>query len=586
MDETHIHPRSSAISSRMGIVGGVGMSKPEVILPPFSSGAGACTAAFCVSAAGVVAPHFVVVDGQAPGHGIVTVTGPDGFKKDAALASWLNDGAIVWRRSPPGMEKAVFDVWCEMFSKFSRSYYPEEAKILSLDGAKVHLSPKGLLVLLRSNVNFIAEPSRMSHILQALDNSSAFGRYQPKVRSRVREISFECRDAARSFKTPELMRSIAGAASEALIESALRTAFRRVGIWPLGPSAVSREELSEEAEAPVASVDLELLTRRLPPSVRRDIKCPRVVNGTLSTAGRGTALTAPEVLDALEGEAAAKMARRAAKEAGKRDREAKAAEKKVLSSETARAKRYKQEAKEDALLREIWAEVACDAAREDGCRMRANGMTGPSAAKPRRRTAAARARRTPDLPLSVHRLWCVVLAQASQMGRQTLSSKDFLEGGRMWRPSGQTFGDRSSGSRTVAEGKERAPVAGIWTNVWRPLVSFQHDRTGGRRQHAWRAFGQQLGGRSSCSNTAAEEWARARVAGMWTHLWGPLVVLQWQRRGHGRRRANYLATGLYQQRGRADGGGEAGHQESYRGGPWSPLNLHRAGGRQGGSAGE
>jgi len=149
MDETHIHARTSAISSRIGIVDGVHMTKPEVILLPFSSGADACTAAFCVSAAGVATPHFVVVDGQAPGHGIVTVTGPDRFKKDAALASWLNDGTIVWRRSPPGMDKALFDVWCETFAKFARSCYPEEAKILSLDGAKVHLSPKGLLVLLR-----------------------------------------------------------------------------------------------------------------------------------------------------------------------------------------------------------------------------------------------------------------------------------------------------------------------------------------------------------------------------------------------------------------------------------------------------
>ena len=314
------------------------------------------------------------------------------------------------------------------------------------------------------------------------------------------------------------MRSIAGGASEALTESALRTAFRRVGMWPLDPSAVSREELTKGADAPVASVDLELLTRRLLPSVRKDIKCPRVVNGTLSTAGRRTVLTAPEVLAALEGEAAAKMSRRAAKESGKHAREAKVEEKKVLAAEAARAKRSKQEANEDALLREIWAEVACDAAREGGCRMRAIGMTGPSAAKLRRRTAAERARRTPELPLSVDRLWRVVSAQAAQMGRQMLSENDFLEGGRMWRPSGKTFGDRSSGSRKVAEGRKRVPVAGIWTNFWRPLVSFQQDRTGGRRQHAWRAFGRQFRGRSSCSNMAAEDWARARVAGMWTHL--------------------------------------------------------------------
>jgi len=146
-----------------------------------------------------------------------------------------------------------------------------------------------------------------------------------------------------------------------------------------------------------------------------------VVNGTLSTAGRGTVLTAPEVLAALEGEAAAKMAITAANEAGKRACEAKAEEKKVLAAQAACVKRSKQEENEDALLRETWAEVACDAAREGGCRVRATGITGPSAAKLRRRTAAARESGTPKLPLSVHPSWCPVSAQSAQMGRQTLS---------------------------------------------------------------------------------------------------------------------------------------------------------------------
>jgi len=64
MDETHIHACTSALTGRSKIIGGVGLTKPEVILPPFASGASSCTSAFCVSDAGVVAPDFIVVDGR------------------------------------------------------------------------------------------------------------------------------------------------------------------------------------------------------------------------------------------------------------------------------------------------------------------------------------------------------------------------------------------------------------------------------------------------------------------------------------------------------------------------------------------
>jgi len=104
-------------------------------------------------------------------------------------------------------------------------------------------------------------------------------------------------------------------------------------MWPLDPTVVTVEELRKGADAPVTSVDLEKLTRRLILSVRKDMTCARVINGTLSTAGRGTVLTAPEILAALEGEAAAKAAAREAKEAGKRARETKAEERKLLAAQ-------------------------------------------------------------------------------------------------------------------------------------------------------------------------------------------------------------------------------------------------------------
>jgi len=68
---------------------------------------------------------------------------------------------------------------------------------------------------------------------------------------------------------------------------------------PLDPKLVSDEELRKGAEVPVAGTDLALLTRGLVPVVCKDRSCPRVVTGALSMAGRGTVLTADEVIATL-----------------------------------------------------------------------------------------------------------------------------------------------------------------------------------------------------------------------------------------------------------------------------------------------
>jgi len=47
-------------------------------------------------------------------------------------------------------------------------------------------------------------------------------------------------------------------------------------------------------------VNLELSVSRLTPVVRKNLSCPTIVQGTLSTAGRATVLTAPEVLAAVQ----------------------------------------------------------------------------------------------------------------------------------------------------------------------------------------------------------------------------------------------------------------------------------------------
>lgn len=87
MDEAHAKAREKSGTSRARIIGPVGLTKPEVIMPEFASAAGACTAAFTVSAAGLVAPHFVVVEGPSPGHAFVRITGPDMVGRNVPLAS-------------------------------------------------------------------------------------------------------------------------------------------------------------------------------------------------------------------------------------------------------------------------------------------------------------------------------------------------------------------------------------------------------------------------------------------------------------------------------------------------------------------
>jgi len=109
-------------------------------------------------------------------------------------------------------------------------------------------------------------------------------------------------------------------------------------MWPLDPSVIKNSELCKGADTVVPDVDLERLTSRLIPTVRKDMSQPVLVNGTLSTAGRGTVLTAPEILAAMESAAAGKEAVKKAKAAKKRARELTAEDKKRKEAAVARAR--------------------------------------------------------------------------------------------------------------------------------------------------------------------------------------------------------------------------------------------------------
>ncbi|KAK1861603.1 hypothetical protein I4F81_004186 [Pyropia yezoensis] len=299
MDETHVRARDLLQGARVSTVGPVGMDKPEVIAPSLGSGAPGCTVAFTVSPSGTVAPYFAVVEGSGPGHAFVTVA-DDGGSRQVALASRLKDGRVVVRRKPPGLDKAVFDLFAAMFAKWAKQFFPNEEKLLCLDGAKVHLSMAGLLALQDAKVTVITEPSKTSHVLQALDTPSLFGRFQPAVRRGIRTQGDACVMEGRRFNVLDLMDCVRAAALEAFTERTLASAFQRVGLWPPDPSRVSQEMLRKGADRPAPDVDLALLAARLVPVVRKDMAQPVVTNGTLSTAGTAVVLTAPQVIQALQ----------------------------------------------------------------------------------------------------------------------------------------------------------------------------------------------------------------------------------------------------------------------------------------------
>jgi len=107
----------------------------------------------------------------------------------------------------------------------------------------------------------------------------------------------------------------------------------------------------------VSDVNLELLVSRLTPVVRKNLSCPTIVQGTLSTAGRATVLTAPEVLAAVQQLDADKLKNQQDLELGRRQREATVAANKPKKAELAAAQERTKWAK-------VWCLVSEEAAEE------------------------------------------------------------------------------------------------------------------------------------------------------------------------------------------------------------------------------
>jgi len=87
----------------------------------------------------------------------------------------------------------------------------------------------------------------------------------------------------------------------------------------------------------VLDVDLELLVSRLTTVVRQNLSCPTIVQGTISTAGRATVLTALEVLAALQQLDADKLRMQRDHKVSRRQRKAKVAANKAKKAQRAAA---------------------------------------------------------------------------------------------------------------------------------------------------------------------------------------------------------------------------------------------------------
>lgn len=108
------------------------------------------------------------MEGAPDGHAHVAET-RDGYYWHVHLASLLNEGAMVLRHKPAGFHGPMVAGFATHVAGCASGYcFFAEAKLLSVDGAKVHVSARRILTLLKARVFVIAELFKLSHRKQAL----------------------------------------------------------------------------------------------------------------------------------------------------------------------------------------------------------------------------------------------------------------------------------------------------------------------------------------------------------------------------------------------------------------------------------
>jgi len=178
------------------------------------------------------------------------------------------------------------------------------------------------------------------------------------------------------------MDCIKKAADHAFSPSHLAAALANVGVWPLDTKKDCLEEVNKGADRTAKDVDLQLLADRAGPTMRKDLKQPTIIQGTLSTAGRPVNLTAPDVISALEKLEEDKRVKAAAQEQGRREKAARVAAYKATKSK-------RDAALEADRFEKAWRVACTDAVEEARHRL---SWANPYPRKRKLQMAAARQR--------------------------------------------------------------------------------------------------------------------------------------------------------------------------------------------------
>lgn len=109
-DDMHVRSRDLLVGCRTTVVAPRELAKPEIFALSIGRALSGGTAAFTVSAGGVIAPYFCVVEGSSDGHAYAVVTA-GGMPRYVPLAERLNEGTIVQRCQPAGMHTSLFDAY-------------------------------------------------------------------------------------------------------------------------------------------------------------------------------------------------------------------------------------------------------------------------------------------------------------------------------------------------------------------------------------------------------------------------------------------------------------------------------------------
>lgn len=231
----------------------------------FSAGEKHVACVIAASAAGRLAPPFLVVAGKNAMSGWVEPIGHDLSSCDPAVRmlserDWLDGDAAICTSPKGSMEMSLIHPVIDYVQKFFRKFVPPTEPLLALlDG---HTSRSGLRWLMKAEKNLIEVakiPSDASHFLQPCDDTinESFQRSVGKIRD---SLVAACRGIGAG--TPQFKLARASCALRSMTANDIIKSFQSTGMWPMNCRFLDRfrtprqqvinEACEESQQSPVA----------------------------------------------------------------------------------------------------------------------------------------------------------------------------------------------------------------------------------------------------------------------------------------------------------------------------------------------